>query len=147
MGKQVIRGAPRYSGAATGGAVPAWIPEIDIAAGGASWRPAAVIILLPGGVRRVPLGRPGTHAFAPAAPPALAAESGATPSIIVPGGEAPTEDPRVAAAFGDARPIPGGVRVPLATGRSSTTAGPPALTPSGTLEITGQGVTFRKDAP
>lgn len=110
----VLRGAPRYlSGPAAGehGAL-ALVPQATVGADGAT-RPTELIVLLPGGVRRIRLGRGRATAGERLAPPPDASESVAR-SWVVAGGAAPAEDPRVAAAFGPTEEIAGGARIALA---------------------------------
>src|SRR4051812_15813309 len=115
---EVLRGAPRYiRGPAAGGrGVIALVPEARLGAGGRRVHTAQVIELLPGGLRRHVVGARPARRRAPIegpALPAISAGTGATVQIVA-GDGPPTEDPRLAAAFGPAEEISGGVRIPLA---------------------------------
>jgi hypothetical protein len=132
----VLRGAPRYlRGPAAGrhGAL-ALVPQAVVGADGVT-RPSELIVLLPGGIRRIRLGRAHAAATEGLAPSPGDSESVAR-SWIVAGESGPPEDPRVTAAFGPTEVIAGGARIPLAVATPDA-AGGFHCAPAGAVTVRG----------
>ncbi len=115
----LIRGAPRYVHGPAG--TLSLIPEIRVDPDGGV-RPAALLVIRPAGVERHVIGAAGrgsggpvqTAPRHPPVPPEPLPEAPDAASWIVPGAEAPPEDPRVAAVFGPIRGSGPTLRLPLA---------------------------------